>query len=1051
MAAYYLYQTLCIASIIIIFSILITLYLHLDSEINRVMFVASIGLALDAVATFCLGRTDSLTSALIFLRISLIGHLFLGIGMIAFIAKSFTPKVKYVICFFWGFALIGAIFSSFKMPESNLFVRDIVLVKNSGISMLKGKRGIVYNVYNAMAIAMELWGVIIGFVDLFKKIRKKGSFIYNSLYFLIAMFFQGILQAVSIGCFGSIPQITPIYLIFSFGIYYFLMFAVNAMKFDMMAGRSLMDGMGAGFVVLSQKKQFLYANEVAQKLFHGLGEGVLSDDALNIFERTIERGEYQYRINGNVFRISSNRVFRNKKIIGYTFLIHDITAFISLEEQIEENVKINQNVLINISHEIKTPLNALLGASDLIESENLSKQDYRHYADTIKSSVISLNDIVNDIIENSENDIERSSESLTPYSICTLADNILFSCYERSYKPDVKISIRVDKNVPLYAIGNNGKIRRVILLIISNTVRYSLSGNVTLYISGKYLEDGCFEYEYSVVDRTVISEKQNAGSDDDGDGNSSSGEYTTDYSFNLFVAEKIASTIGGTVTLDFDGSSGSAIYARFPSKVDSPRTFEYLGIGERMDIVFVGEKGFVYNELEEACLDYDISLRYCPNLSKMPEPYENGKYQILLFDYEHVSRKALMSEKLEKYTKVEMAEYETKHQEISSDFLQVSNSVNIVILNNILAMLDEMKDNEPIESEEYIAPGISVLVVDDNLFNREFAKTMLAYFKCRVDAVDSGYKCLDIISKGKRYDLILMDYMMDGMDGIETTKKIRCMDSPSNDVPILAFTANAIERAKEKYLAAGMNGFLFKPADMSDFAKALKEYVPNKIKRSGEDDENDEKAQEVPNASLEEEKELPFPEEIMDTKIALSHVEGNEKILRSLLSSFASEIPGKIAKIEECAEEENLKTFTVHVHGVKGSAGALGMEQLAAMMLSMEKAGSCEDKETIEKELPTVLEYYRKVYEVLLPCVERKRSIVSQVEGNNEQQILYKMLDYIDDFEMEYAEKLFEEIKEGSYSKEIGEVIQKLMKAFERVDYYSSKEYTEELIRMFEK
>ena len=71
--------------------------------------------------------------------------------------------------------------------------------------------------------------------------------------------------------------------------------------------------------------------------------------------------------------------------------------------------------------------------------------------------------------------------------------------------------------------------------------------------------------------------------------------------------------------------------------------------------------------------------------------------------------------------------------------------------------------------------------------------------------------------------------------------------------------------------------------------------------------------------------------------------------------------------------------------------------------------------------------------------------------GNNEQQTLYKMLDYIDDFEMEYAEKLFDEIKEGSYSKEISEELEKLKKAFERVDYYSSKEYTEELIRMFEK
>lgn len=1053
MAAYYLYQTLCIASVITIFAILVTLYLHLDSEINRDLFVASVGLALDAVATLCLSRTDSLDSALIYLRISLISHFFLGIGMIAFIVKSFRPKVKYVICFFWMIAIACAVYSSFRMPESNFFVRDIMLVKNNGISMLRGQRGIGYNFYNAAAISLELWGVIIGFIDLFRKIRKKGSFIYNSLYFLIAMLFQGILQAITIGCFGSIPQITPIYLIFSFGIYYILMFRVNAMKFDMLAGRSLMDGMGAGFIVLSQKKQLLYANEVAQKLFTGLNEDSLSDNVLDVLERTIERGEYQYHVNGNIFRISSNRVFRNKKINGYTFLIHDITAFISLEEQIEENARINQNMLINISHEIKTPLNALLGASDLIDSEELSRQDYRHYADTIKSSANSLNDIVNDIIENSENGIEKSGEGITPYSICTLVDNILFSCYERSYKPDVNIGIRIAKNVPMYAIGDNGIIRRVILMIISNTVRYSISGNVALNVSGKYLEDGRFEYEYQIIDKTENEEEQKEESAEVGENEDSKTDSSTDYSFNLFVAKKMALTIGGEVQMDLEGKHGHSVLAIFPSKIDSHKTMEYMGIGERMEIVYFGEKGFTFDELENTCLDYDISLRHCANLSKLPEPNENGKYQILLFDYERLSKRTLLSEKLLKYTKVGMAKYDTKQQEISKDFLLVGKSVSIVTLNNVLGMLDEMKDNEPTQPEDFTAPGASILVVDDNSFNREFAKTMLSHFKCKVDVADSGYECLNLINEGNYYDLILMDYMMDGMDGIETTKKIRCMNSLSNDVPILAFTANAIEKAKEKYLAAGMDGFLFKPADMADFANALKNFVPEKIKKVGEEKNLTEKEPEDSvDVSVEQKKiEFVFPEDIIDKEKALSHVERNEKILYSLLTTFAVDIPKRIESIKACWAAGDFRTFTVHVHGVKGSAGSLGMEKLFEMMLSLEKAGSEEDKETIEKKLPEALDYYQIVYEKLLPLLEMRRNGSGRGEGNNEQQTLYKMLDYIDDFEMEYAEKLFDEIKEGSYSKEISEELEKLKKAFERVDYYSSKEYTEELIRMFEK
>lgn len=141
-------------------------------------------------------------------------------------------------------------------------------------------------------------------------------------------------------------------------------------------------------------------------------------------------------------------------------------------------------------------------------------------------------------------------------------------------------------------------------------------------------------------------------------------------------------------------------------------------------------------------------------------------------------------------------------------------------------------NNKPhISLYQFIAPDARVLIVDDNAVNIAVVKGLLKKCRIQTDEAFSGTECLEKVSKN-HYDLILMDHMMPGMDGVETFKKIRQMKhSQSGSVPCIALTANAIAGSKEQYLAAGFTDYLSKPINIDELYRQLSKYLPQDMIR----------------------------------------------------------------------------------------------------------------------------------------------------------------------------------------------------------------------------
>jgi PAS domain S-box-containing protein len=139
----------------------------------------------------------------------------------------------------------------------------------------------------------------------------------------------------------------------------------------------------------------------------------------------------------------------------------------------------------------------------------------------------------------------------------------------------------------------------------------------------------------------------------------------------------------------------------------------------------------------------------------------------------------------------------------------------------------------------FTAPDAKVLIVDDIEINLEVASFILGSFKIKSDTAQSGVESVEMV-RNKKYDLILMDHMMPGMDGVEATRLIRSMEDeqnktrePAKHVPIIALTANAVSGAREMFLANGFNGFLSKPMDNRAVAEVLLRWLPEALVTKG--------------------------------------------------------------------------------------------------------------------------------------------------------------------------------------------------------------------------
>ena len=373
--------------------------------------------------------------------------------------------------------------------------------------------------------------------------------------------------------------------------------------------------------------------------------------------------------------------------------------------------------LAQMSHEIRTPINAVLGMNEMILRES-KDTEILDYAVNIRSAGQTLLALINSILDFSK--LEDGKMEIVPvnYDLAAMVHNLVVSTRERAQEKHLELAVEVQETLPAMLRGDDMRISQVILNLLTNAVKYTDHGQITLSIrdGGREADRICLEV---AVRDTGIGIRQRD-------------------------MEKL-----------FDSFS----------RLDEARNRNIEGTGLGMSIV-TGLLAMMDSELK-------VESKY-------------GEGSVFSFRLEQV----------------------------------------IVDASPIRNYEDRVKraNLQPVQKAAFHASEAKVLVVDDNEMNLKVAKNLLKLYQVVPELVTSGAMAIERIREQK-YDIVFMDHMMPGMDGIETLEELRKQGLAREGMSIIALTANAVVGAQDYYLKAGFDDYLSKPIEAEQLERLIKKYI----------------------------------------------------------------------------------------------------------------------------------------------------------------------------------------------------------------------------------
>ena len=364
------------------------------------------------------------------------------------------------------------------------------------------------------------------------------------------------------------------------------------------------------------------------------------------------------------------------------------------------------------------------------------------------------------------------------------------------------------------------------------------------------------------------------------------------------------------------------------------------------------------------------------------------------------------------------------------------------------------------DSGAFIIPKAKILVVDDNSMNRKVMNSLLKCTKAQIFEADSGMAAVNM-AKQEKFDIIFMDHMMPGMDGIEAMQLIKKIDSYKN-IPIFALTANAMVGAKEKYLKLGFTGFLSKPVSMEKILKTIEKNLPSSMVEYVTKEELEKLNGAAINKGNKEAApidDLPLVEGL-DWEYAWLHLP-EIGMLKDAVISFNDVLFIQSKKLAKAYDnlENSIDEYRIQVHAMKSQAATIGIVPLAGMAKLLEFAAKDGDIEKIRLMHDSFIVEWNSYASKLNGVFDINNSdicdinILDAVEPEEitreDEDILLTMLDLLEtameDLDVDTADELMGKMKDYNFSKEIRELLIQLKAAVTDLNEDEVKEISDKI------
>ncbi|MCL2320334.1 MAG: ATP-binding protein [Treponema sp.] len=630
----------------------------------------------------------------------------------------------------------------------------------------------------------------------------------------------------------------------------------------------------------------------------------------------------------------------------------------------EENME-KSSFLARMSHEIRTPMNSILGMAELIQRKAVSRE-IQEYIEIIHQSGNNLLAIINDILDFSKIESGRLQIQNNDYSIASVINDMINIMRQKIAEKSLDFLVNVDASMPAQLYGDDMRLRQILTNLLSNAVKYTRRGFISLNVEIERINTNTLKLICSVEDSgigikfddqerlfsefTRMDTKANQSIEGTGLG--------------LAITRALCRAMGGDVTVESEYGKGSTFKAVLVQQFEHEKPVAFVNDPVKKRVLFYDWRLQYAQSICKAFKSLGISCKSSSDFHDFVEDLEHGEY-----DYAFISSKYAMDciyalgkrvIPLQLVIMVEPGEVST-YREVTSILMPV---YSITLAN----LLNEVSDGAVREDTKlkihFTAPAAKVLIVDDISTNLRVAKELMAPYNMNIHTCLSGAESLNLI-KNNKYDIVFMDHMMPGMDGLEATSLIRAMDSGDGyfqKLPIIALTANVLSGQREMFLQNGINDFLAKPVDIQKLNEILETWIPAEkrvtLDKARRPDGKPGKADTL---------EIPG----VDTALGLTNCGGTLEVYFNILEDFCQDAETRLVQVTDALTAGDVKLYVTLVHAIKGAARSIGAMETGEKAAWLENAGASGDLAAIKDKTTDLQENVRALINTIRATLQR--------------------------------------------------------------------------------